>query len=568
MQFNHDDIINTLYFESGGVAGSYNHLFPAINPSYAQSELLSILLSNHERAHADLNSKSCYGVYLSLLSFLQHKTILKTTSVFLQKQSLLVQQCRIVHEVYATFSSVQSYAFSLDSAKFNNPIDDNPEYMRYYNLGQQISGHVTSYIIRQTFLFACCTYCFLSKAITEELMIGIGKFELRNCRSIEFPDQRFYYLLEKVKEIDVPMHVQLFNTILKRKGEKDFLVSALNGSFEADHFDLNTHLLVLDSLHSYFVDILKRHFDDNCGISLSITDCENMRTSIVNAVKNEFPFEMNNEFLFEHKPRGSIDRHLFLQYENEKILIWNKKPKCILLIPAEVPSEVKSEIYTKENEDYHLMLEVICTSDLLAQYEFIHSDDRMWIAASDKILIVLKQTAVTELDDLLVYMLAFENPEEVIAFFYDRPAFYPIFGMFSFTALIICLERKNNWADSIKKLCFHSYFINDLSLLFVLEEYFEVPQGINYSMITTDVLGTDYSALVFMIQNEIGDVDFMLVPGSVMFIVFALEYIQKNYPVFTYIAEETDFHTENGNRIMRHIFTEKYMVGFKDEITD
>lgn len=565
MIFRENDIANSLYLgNEGGNAGSYNHLYPAINPAYAADDYLNFLISVHERTHADLNSISCYGQYLSILALLQFQNSSTVNPVFSAKQRLLLQYCKTTHEVCATYVSVATYLEILKPEKPENPLVDNREYMYYYTLGEKLVGHIPGFYIQSTFIQALCGYCFLSNSITNELLKGVTLFEASKCRSAEFPDERLSFLLKNIHQLDAVGIVEAFLSRPAFAEHGAFLLEDLSGTLFGELILQNEQLNVLRELHIYITDVLCSQFDKYCGESLSFNAARALLPDIIEAVKKEFPEEKETmQWITLRKDEKAIDRSFFLQFENEKIQVWSSKPLCILILSGEVPPQFKNDLFENNAAEAHLMLQLVFTPDLLQQYDFVYPEDKEWLEGADNIMLVVKQATANDDNRPLVYILAFESPESVISFFHEKPALYPIFGMMSLTAFAVCESRDNGWPHFFKSFCWSYCSINDISLLLLLEEDLVYKQGVSYYIIAADVLSTTYSSLVFFIQNDIGNVDYMVVPGSVLFISYAESYISKKYPEFTLIKEEPEFLKEMVQRVLGHIFTEQYMVGFK-----
>jgi hypothetical protein len=565
-----NDAKATFFFNGPQATGSFNQITPIIRPAAKEADLLTLLVSYHEKAHADLNTKSVYGAVLSLMAMLHQHAPDKEQSVLLQKQEQLVQYCRTCHEVYATYISVYMYEYWFRERQRPNPLENNPAYESYYRLGKRLLTGINGYYTTHAVLMALCSYCFQSRAISEALLYDIAGFQPASVRSIAFPDKRLDYLLAHLPELDIPGCIAYFVQHFPHQEQLEPLLADMQGTKKPDEFNLdNGEILIFETLCFYILERLRTQCDADCGESLPTDDLASLQPILLETVKRQFPQEAAEGLQFIPTGNGPLQRSVLLGMEIERIQFWPEKPQCRLLHPEQLTAEQLDQMFDHTHPDPSIVFETVHTVVLLDQYEFPEPADRLWLETATGLLIVLRYFYLQADDRPLITVIPFTQPDEILQKldFENRSALYPVYGVILLSIYAQCEAAENNWVNFFQTWCWNYYTINDISLVAIAEQMLVYEQAVSYSNIFTEIQGKLYSALVFSVQHDIGQVEYMILPGTDLYIGTAIEYLKKCHPQFEFSENPEAWHQQNAGRVLHHLFSREYTWFFKNQIT-
>lgn len=223
-----------LLFEGGG---EFNHLVWQVHPTFRNGNVSDQLSSLHEWTHHELNNVSSYGLLLTYFAFLaRHSDSHRERFAELLLQ--LVARCQIVHEVYATWYSVELLTgkFSLDEILPKLP----PDYLAYHQLGEGLVNDIESSFLRQQAFLTIVRSCFEAPTFAQFNCNEAELFQLIDIRGRDFPDSRLRFVTRNMAPALFTMwsfeycdtsHDGTIRTALTRTRHEDFFDQSLQ---EAD----------------------------------------------------------------------------------------------------------------------------------------------------------------------------------------------------------------------------------------------------------------------------------------------------------------------------------------------
>ncbi len=151
------------------------------------------LASIHEWSHHELNNVSSYGLLLSYYAFLARNAD-EHQDAFEERLRQLVSTCKVAHEVYATWYSVELLRskFKLDQLIGTLPSD----YLAFLKNGERIVTGVDSPFLRQQAFLVSIRSCFEAAPFAEFDCSKSTSFQISQVREKHLPNARLEFLLQ------------------------------------------------------------------------------------------------------------------------------------------------------------------------------------------------------------------------------------------------------------------------------------------------------------------------------------------------------------------------------------
>ncbi|MVM42328.1 hypothetical protein GO730_39240 [Spirosoma sp. HMF3257] len=217
--FKNDDIQLSLLMDNDTIMGANTQINSYIYPTLTDSNgIHDYIISSHEFTHHVLNYTSIYGIIMKFYAYLISFK-LKNEVVYRSKLNILVSKCKVVHEICATWNSIEKSNYDYGVEGLESLLKDNKDYLAYYNQGNLLVEGLPSIFLKSITLIVMSIISLQSKSIYLLASGGLYKFK---------PSQ--------INENDLPYKRLLF---LKSNLSSEFLLSIIK-KFLIDTYDFDT----------------------------------------------------------------------------------------------------------------------------------------------------------------------------------------------------------------------------------------------------------------------------------------------------------------------------------------
>lgn len=183
-----DDLYDLLIAGEHVAQGRYNHTTWSIQSNGSLASTDAQVASIHESMHYVLNNTTLFGLMLIVAAHLAREK-----SSHQAQLKALVNNCRLTHETFATFSGLLLVSPEIASAEWLVDKYDHA-YIGYVETAEAIIAGVNEPHLQLVILNAVCRLCMQSKGLIE----GIQNKTPFDVKPTDFPDRRFRYLLERL----------------------------------------------------------------------------------------------------------------------------------------------------------------------------------------------------------------------------------------------------------------------------------------------------------------------------------------------------------------------------------
>jgi hypothetical protein len=562
MVFKHDDIQRLLFLQASKGFGFFNQSFPSTYTSVDSTDPGSRVLSMHENAHQELNNNTVYG---SLLGFFAELSIAvpDKKEYFSDIVALMIDRSREAHEAYATWFSVTRF---MEHDKDNSVLalmDETPDYRYYYELAERLVKDVPGLYLRLLVLFYCNAFCFQSKKIGELVLDELPNFSVASIRNAEFPDQRFFTILEHIPSSALWEVVKTAIEELKDPLIGDFLTAEMAGG-------INT----VDITHQQLFDIAKAgelviwdYLNDFFEQSGSSSYLINAHTDLYQAVFSK----ACSIYSLEPIPvrtlgagADDVDRNMIINYENETILFTPAPIPCAIKLPSQLTEEDIEALRQSIDINEPLVLSTRYCPFLEQQYAVTDKASTDWFEQNKTNIVTFFRFALVRNDEKLVIIVPCADAsaaETFIAAMGNRQVNGCIY-----LSTTLHDDWENEGEPVFDTVCQQLVYINDVSLLYTLEKYYPRFDSTTWCKTTVSKSGTLYSCLVHILNTENGYEKIMMSPSSDVYAELMAYYSNKhhkNYQAVLSLAEDLQLLIEN---IYKNIYAMEHSFYFRTAI--
>lgn len=564
MGFDDNDIDALLNFEGTDPHGQYNHLQWSVDFGTDATHRLAQVLSIHEFFHSELNNTTVYGCLLQSYAYLSRgKSAYKNT--FKRILSDLVQQCRQAHEIYATWLSITVFSHHTDDKISQQVLLGNEVYLTYYQLGNDLVNELPSLYLRQQVLTACIRFCFQSQALAQTILSNLTDFTLASVRSAEFPTQRFHYIREHLGASVVSAWINEY--VQQQQGTPAFplLQDAMEGREDTQLLLTAENNYIAEELMNYVYESLETHFKARGSASFDRRAHLSFFKSLLERLHADFPLTESPNLLIANQNPDDYERNLVVNFENETILLAEKRIPCLIRHPHELTPEYQERLLNGIGDEPHLFIMGRLSFLLRDQYQFTDPEDQAWFDQIGGPFTAIRFSYEAE-EGRVVVLIPFDTPDALTQFLTGKPPTVPLLGCVAISAAYQS-GWWQAWGDFFANQCQTSCLLLDLSPLYFVEEVFAQEELVYYGKMIINTGERSYTALVFQAISANQIQATLVAPCSDMYGTVLHYYIQHRYKRYQLDATLTKIEYRQLPAVLSHLFKEERSFYFRSPNT-
>lgn len=529
MQFKDTDIEASLFYSGSQQHGYHNHLQWVIHPGADSTDLLTQVISVHEFLHHELNNITGYGFLLLGYAYLSREVSIQQSHY----QSILhqlVQQCRMAHEVYATWLSLTMFGNNKADQLAQELLGNNPTYLSYYRCGADLVRSFDSSFIRQQVFTSALRFCFQSRRLTNKVLQGIDLFDPAQLDVDDFPNNRLNYLIQKLPRDFFNQVVTDFIAAQENLLQKQLLQDAYAGNDNMDALLAPENERIATTLMLEVYKALCVHFNKRRSASLNDQEHLTFLKQLLPKLDVLCPFANSSHPLELNSAPYNYDRSMLLSFENETLQFSEEVLPCMVLFPEGMDSGVKQMVIKGVGDSPHIFIIARHGRLLIDQYRFLRKEDRQWLENRLLPFIAIRFASLLNGERTVIY-IPFEDPAALQQFLQQKAPGVPLLGCAAVSAVGYG-EWWQSWAIFFEQQMTSSCLLMDVSPLYYIETIFAPLPQVQYEKIVIDTGREKRGALLFHLLANGESRAHVLAPCSDMYARAIHYYIQRRHPSF------------------------------------
>lgn len=536
--FSNNDIINLNYNDSNQ-HGLFDHLQWSVKLE-DPTQTTARIISSHEYWHNDLNNITGYGALLIAYAILSAE---KSDKSDFYKKTLgqLVERCKVVHEAYATWMSINEFKKSINDNIEEKLLNENHEYRYYYDCAEQFVKNLKNTRLKKFVISGLIPACFQSVILVNRSLEDLSNFNLSTIQNSEFPESRFQYLQNHLPEDYLLNCVSEF--IKSRKNHQDYhiLMDVLFGNED------RAILLKPENQH-LFVELIE-HVHDNVCILF-----EEKGSFSIKANKHMPYFERITKQIYKLCPESNIQmtvndspddfiRNGILDFEKETLLFSDTPIPCYIMQPEAYEKKIGEYIYNAAKVTGYVYVTARNSMIFFDQYEIKTHESIDWLEQSMGGPFTAIKTIDFQSGEPIAFYFPFKTPDDLRKFLKEHVPDFPVIGTFSLSTM----KDKNfndKWSSFFVTNCTSSCKIMDISPLYCIEKILPNEGNITHSKLFLDFNGKKYTGMIFMTSKQGQPRKFMVFPCSEEYSDMLCGYIKLNFQSYVYSAD-ADINSKN-----------------------
>ncbi|MES2107963.1 MAG: hypothetical protein V4577_04415 [Bacteroidota bacterium] len=462
------------------------------------TELLTRMVSAHESLHHELNNVTIYGVLLQCFSYLAQEATSDAPS-YGSRLDVLLEHCRIAHEVYATGLGFMLAADDTTDTRARELLGRDSAYFQYYKFAARLVRDLDHLFYRQQALVVILRLCFQSERIANEMTAKGPHFDPANIADAEFPNERLGLLLRSLPEKFFKNSLDAF---LGQYPDAEALAEFTSQFYTAK----SKHGQHLKSYNRFGPDLMRwfytagATFFKDAGLPcIGINDQLSYGGGIIAQIDRIFPFARSRSPLKFNEQPFNYDDASMLAFENETWVFAAERLKCEIYYPDEVPPEMHQFILNGVGAPKAVYVSRRERSQLSGHYQFDLPVDQERFEALDDFFTFIRIVSKDKQYSKKIILIPFPTPPALEQFLRDKPGGVRLYGCIATRAL-----KEGNWTDSWKP--FFEQFDNavlllDTSPLYYIDQVFDSYEKVVYEKLVFSVGETTYTGVVFDLRD-------------------------------------------------------------------
>jgi len=490
------------------------------------TDLLPRMVSMHESLHHDLNNATIYGLMLQCFSYLRQEAKADTESYSTQLD-ILLERCRITHEVYATGVSFMMAAEDITDKLAKELLSHDSPYLQFYYYAARLVKGLDHLFYRQQALVVILRLCFQSSIIANEMASKGHLFDPGNIPTAEFPDERLSLLLRSLPEDFFPVSLAAFMAkyadaeALAQFTSEFYSAKSQTGSFIRSYNRFGPELM------RWFYAAGAQFFNDAGLPCIGINDHIKFGSSILEGIDLVFPFIKSKFPLRVNDQPFNYDDGTMLAYENETWLFAPERLYCEIYYPEEVPEQMHQFILRGLADPKAIYLHRQERKQLAGQYQFDLPVDKERFEALDDFFTFIRIVSTDKAKKKII-LIPFSAPLLIDEFLRDRPVGIRIYSCIATRSL-----KENAW-KGVWKPFFEQLdaaaLLLDTSPLYYIDQVFGDYETVFYEKLVFTVNETTYTGITFDLRDEGVSQAFLLAPATDPHCEFIHYYLQYYHP--------------------------------------
>lgn len=562
IHFKQNDIDIQLRYQYDGPSGTYDQLNWKVMTGMNAADIASQTVSVHEFMHNELNNTTVYGFLLQGYAYLSREET-SSQQHFGSILGALVDSCRIVHEVYATWMSINLLSTDIHDMLYQELLEDNEEYLDYYTRAASIVRLVPDLYLRRHIITAIIAICFQSRIVATSAIKDLATFDPDVLKREEFPDQRLAFIANRFDDHEWMDMLHAFAETQKEQHWYPLLHAALSGKgddslLSSYEYEANsTELLV------FIYDRLDAKLRKYGLLSMPYLSHLAYFKEMMPLLDQIAPFSRSaNPLALNAQPNDST-RSTLQNFENETLLFSNMPLACIILEPGGISRKTRDQVLSGVGENPHILLTGRTYHFMQEQYVFLEKDDAAWCEKGNGSFTAIRYAGDMGGRRIVVY-IPFSKPAELKDFLKDKPAGIPLLSSISETASYD-EEWWQQWGSFFESEVTTAAILLDVSPLHYIETVLNNAPVLLYDKIDLRMGEQVRSAMLFQVKYDGETIALIACPCSEIYARGLHHYIETRFTSFKKGIALSREHMQHLPAIMSHVFREEHQHYYRSK---
>lgn len=511
------------------------------------------LASLHESLHYSLNNSTAYGNLLMVFAYLARETNNDKYSKILIS---LTNNCRQVHEIYATYTSLLAIQSSgYQGFEEDTFYQDYPDYERYVIQAESLLPERTSRLFKMLALESLVKACLQNPNFYNSCLPDIDQFSVSKMRYKEYPDSRLRALrglltqdywsqfLDKLLAMDCELFSGKLASVLMLD---DFRFTSIS---DRDYQCLS------DGLSSQLDTFFKLAFTCVGQECLVSEEHLNYLDKLLEATNRVYPFEYAKIPLISNTAKTSLADDLE-NFARETLYLSECSPILVVHKLSSIDKKDWPNLAIEDNQQTHYFLVSRTVESIFDQYEISKQDRETLCHLEDDFLVGIR-TRSHDINRTVVNLYLVDKPDQLLEL--NSSASIRIFSNISMV-LMATKRWSSKWGDTVEKYSEKTVLMDLSPFKHIQRTLLSQYETVNLYLVS---LKPEIVTLTFLCERGNKRTIFLAPCSELMAkaIVFFMEY----YDVWDSVSqnpEKFDSHKQDINLVLKHLLEEEKFFNF------